>query len=99
MNNNISMESRLITNPDLVLRVEDDECGLLFNPDSGEVMVLNRSAVEIWNRLDGQCSLRELITSLREVFDDLGAEAESQILQTIDSLIQRGAVALAEQGK
>ena len=99
MNDNVSMESRLVTNPNLVLRVEDDDCGLLFNPDLGEVKVLNRSAVEIWQRLDGQRSLRELITALGDVFDGMGPEAESQVLQTVDSLLQVGAVALAEQGK
>ena len=99
MSDNISMESRLVTNPNLVLRVEGDDCGLLFNPDSGEVKVLNRSAVEIWQRLDGQRSLRELIGSLGDVFDGMGPEAESQVLHTVDSLLQVGAVAMADQGK
>ena len=99
MNDKISLESCLVTNPNLVLRVEDDDCGLLFNPDSGEVKVLNRSAVEIWSRLDGQRSLRELIVSLGEVFDGMGPEAETQVLQTVNSLLQVGAVAMTEQGK
>jgi hypothetical protein len=98
VNDKISLDSRLVTNPNLVLRIEEDDCGLLFNPDSGEVKVLNRSAVEIWNRLDGQRSLGELILALGEVFDGMGPEAESQVLQTVESLMQIGAVALAEQG-
>ena len=97
MNNNISLESRLVTNPNLVLRVEDDDCGLLFDPDAGTVKVLNRSAVEIWKLLDGQRSLGELIIALGDVFDEMGPEAESQVLQTVDSLLQVGAVALSEQ--
>ena len=97
MNNNISLESRLMTNPNLVLRVEDDDCGLLFDPDAGTVKVLNRSAVEIWKLLDGQRSLGELIVALGDVFDEMGPEAESQVLQTVDSLLQVGAVALSEQ--
>ena len=86
-----------MTNPNLVLRVEEDDCGLLFDPDSGEVKVLNRSAVEIWNLLDGQRSLRDLLTALGEIFDGMGPEAEAQVLQTVDSLMQVGAVAVSEQ--
>ena len=86
-----------MTNPNLVLRVEDDDCGLLFDPDAGTVKVLNRSAVEIWKLLDGQRSLGELIIALGDVFDEMGPEAESQVLQTVDSLLQVGAVALSEQ--
>jgi hypothetical protein len=99
VNNNISLESRLMTNPNLVLRVEDDDCGLLFDPDAGTVKVLNRSAVEIWKLLDGQRSLGELIIALGDVFDEMGPEAESQVLQTVDSLMQIGAVANVEQSK
>ena len=98
MNNNISLESRLMTNPNLVLRVEDDDCGLLFDPDAGTVKVLNRSAVEIWKLLDGRHSLRELLAALGETFDGMGPEAETQVLQTVDSLLQIGAVANVEQG-
>ena len=97
MKDNISLESRLVTNPNLVLRVEDDDCGLLFDPDAGTVKVLNRSAVEIWKLLDGQRSLGELIIALGDVFDEMGPESESQVLQTVDSLLQVGAVALSEQ--
>ena len=99
MKDNISLESRLMTNPNLVLRVEDDDCGLLFDPDLGQVRVLNRSAVEIWNLLDGRRSLRELLAALGETFDGMGPEAETQVLKTVDSLMQLGAVANVEQGK
>jgi hypothetical protein len=94
----ISLGSRLVTNPNLVLRVEDDDCGLLFDPDLGQVRVLNRSAVEIWNLIDGRRSLRELLAVLEDIFDGMGPEAETQVLQTVDSLMQIGAVANVEQG-
>lgn len=93
----IDLHSRYVNNPNMVLRIEDDDCGLLFDPDAGEVRVLNRSAVEIWNMLDGRRSLQELIADLGDVFDGMGPQAEAQILQTIQSLIQIGAVSLSEQ--
>jgi len=94
---NLDLRTRYVNNPNMVLRIEDDDCGLLFDPDAGEVRVLNRSAVEIWNMLDGRRSLQELIVDLGDVFDEMGPEAEVQILQTIKSLIQIGAVSLSDQ--
>jgi hypothetical protein len=94
----LSLESRLVVNPNLVLRVEDDDCGLLFDPDSGQVQVLNRSAVEIWKLIDGERSLQQLIAGLGEIFDGMGPEAEEQVARTVKSLMAMGAVANLEQG-
>jgi hypothetical protein len=96
---NIDLETRLAVNPNLVLRIEDDDCALLFDPDNGSVQLFNQTAVEIWQRLDGRRSLRELIVSLGDVFDAMGPEAESQVLHTVASLLQVGAVVLSEQDK
>jgi len=93
---NLDLNARYVTNPNLVLRIEDDDCGLLFDPDAGEVRVLNRPAVEIWNMLDGRRSLQELIVDLGDVFDGMDPEAETQILQAINSLMKIGAVSLSE---
>ncbi|MCK4509334.1 MAG: hypothetical protein KAU27_12365 [Desulfuromonadales bacterium] len=50
MNDNllkIDLNTRLAVNPTLVLRVEDDDCGLLFDPDNGTVQMLNDTAIEV----------------------------------------------------
>ena len=60
MDNNelkIDMDSRLAVNPGLVLRIEDDDCALLFDPDNGKVQMLNSTAVDVWKLLDGKRSL------------------------------------------
>jgi hypothetical protein len=82
----------LAVNPNLVLREEDDDCALLFDPDKGSVQLLNRSAVEIWKRLDGQRSLKEILTSLEEVFDGVDPAAEKQVLDLARSLAELGAI-------
>lgn len=99
MNSVIDLNSRLAVNPNLVLREEDDDCALLFDPDRGSVQLLNRSAVEIWKRLDGQRSLREILKSLDEVFAGVDEEAQEQVLQLARSLVNLGAVGTwAENG-
>ncbi len=88
----IDLNSRLAINPNLVLREEDDDCALLFDPDRGSVQLLNRSAVEIWKRLDGQRSLGEIILSLGEIFTDVDDSAQEQVLQLMRSLSELGAI-------
>ncbi len=89
----ISMETRLIPNPDMVLREEDDDCALLFNPDSGSVQILNLTAATIWNLLDGQRRLSEVMAILKERFEEMDSNAEDQILQLVRELHQTGALA------
>ncbi len=88
----ITTESRLAANPMLVLREESDSCALLFDPDNGRVHVLNPTAVAIWKRLDGCSSLREITVTLAEDFENMGPEAETQVLALARSLADLGAV-------
>ncbi len=94
---NIDLETRLAVNPNLVLRIEDDDCALLFDPDSGNVQMFNQTAVEIWQRLDGQRSLRQVLESLRDVYDGMDSSADQQILELVDGLAKLGAVGVWEQ--
>jgi hypothetical protein len=99
LNSVIDLNSRLAVNPNLVLREEDDDCALLFDPDRGTVQLLNRTAVEVWKRLDGQRSLKEILLSLDEIFAGVDDSAEEQVLQLARSLADLGAVGTwAENG-
>ena len=89
---NFDLDARLAVNPLMVLREESDACALLFDPDSGQVHVLNPTAVAVWKHFDGHRTLREITRSLAEQFDGMGAEAEGQVLALARSLAQLGAV-------
>ena len=101
MNDNllkIDLNTRLAVNPTLVLRVEDDDCGLLFDPDNGTVQMLNDTAIEILQRLDGKRSLREILDSLQQVYTEITPEADQQILRLVNQLAEMGAVGVWEEG-
>jgi len=93
----IDLNSRLAVNPNLVLREEDDDCALLFDPDRGSVQILNRSAVEIWKRLDGKRSLAEIVLSLNETFTGVDEAAQEQVLQLMRSLSELGAIGVWDE--
>ena len=101
MNDNalkIDLNTRLAVNPNLVLRVEDDNCGLLFDPDSGTVQMLNDTAIEIWQRLDGKRTLREILDSLQQVYEEITPEADQQMLRLVNQLAALGAVGVWGKG-
>ncbi len=39
-----------LVNPDVVLREEDEDGGLLFNPDTNQVKVVNSTGLFIWKQ-------------------------------------------------
>jgi hypothetical protein len=90
----ITIDTRLAVNPTLVLRVESDDCALLFDPDSGRVHVLNPTAVAVWKRLDGRRTLREIVATLGEEFDEMGVESGDQVVALARSLAGLGTIGL-----
>ena len=72
----INLETCLAVNPNLVLRVEDDDCALLYDPDRGSVQMLNKTAVAIWQNIDGQRSLNQVIEGLHDQFEGMDEPAD-----------------------
>jgi hypothetical protein len=93
----IDLCSRLAVNPNLVLRVEDDDCALLFDPVNGRVEMLNGTAVDVWHLLDGHRSLHEVIDKLKELYDGIDDSAAGQVLAMANALAALGAVGVWEQ--
>ncbi len=93
----ISMDTRLVAKPSVVLREEDDDYALLYDPDSGSVRILNSTAAATWNLIDGRRTLGEVLALLREQYQELDPNAEDQILKLIQGLCQVGALGLPEE--
>lgn len=93
----IDLSTRLAINPNLVLRVEDDDCALLFDPDNGTVQMMNSTAVEVWQQLDGKRSLQEVVGRLDELYEGIDEAAVGQILALVENLSELGAVGVWEQ--
>jgi len=73
-----------IANPELVFRTDGEE-GLLFDPDSGQIIYLNETAAFIYGLLDGTHSREQIISLLMQRYDILTREtAESDL----DAMLQ-----------
>ncbi|HOA05558.1 MAG TPA: PqqD family peptide modification chaperone [Candidatus Fermentibacter daniensis] len=60
-------------NPDIVLREEDEDGALLFNPDTNDVRILNTTGLFIWRAASG-VTLDALVESVSGAFDDVPAD-------------------------
>ncbi|MEJ2232926.1 MAG: SynChlorMet cassette protein ScmD [Syntrophobacterales bacterium] len=81
-----------IANPLIVLREEFDDWAILFDPDTGDAFGLNPIGVHIWKRLDGNHAVKDILKDLEESCEDLPDEAEGELQEFIEDLVQRGLV-------
>ncbi|MBP7797895.1 MAG: HPr-rel-A system PqqD family peptide chaperone [Thermoanaerobaculaceae bacterium] len=81
--------SKLKLNPDLVFR-EDNDGGLIFDPATGDVQVLNETAAFICTLLDGTRSAEEIVAEVLEEFEvEDPAAARADAAQFIEGLLSR----------
>ncbi|HOZ22834.1 MAG TPA: PqqD family peptide modification chaperone [bacterium] len=86
-------------NPDVVLREEDEDGGLLFNPDTCQIQLLNATGLYIWKRLDSSMDLSAITANLVEAFADAPADqAGADVREFIAAMREAGFVGVVEQG-
>ncbi|MFH1479151.1 MAG: PqqD family peptide modification chaperone [Candidatus Omnitrophota bacterium] len=63
------MKNALLKRNQKIIFNEEDDIGLLFNPDSGRVNTLNETGKFIWSRLDGKTTKERIVDEVSEEFD------------------------------
>ncbi len=87
----------LIRNPDVVLREEDPDGALLFNPDTNQIRVINTTGLFIWKHCDGKKDLPSIVSSLKETFDGVPeAEVDNQVKAFVDDMKANGFLGIPE---
>ncbi len=89
--------TRYARNPDVVLREEDEDGGLLFNPDTNQVRVLNTTGLFIWKQCDGTRDVDEIVRLLQESFEDTPVkEVIADVHEFIEGMIQAGFIGVVQ---
>jgi hypothetical protein len=97
MNNILAGTYCYMVNPDVVLREEDEEGGLLFNPDTNQVKVLNLTGLFIWKLCDGKTNLNTILEAIKQEFESVPDEqVENDAQNFIDGLMQAGFIGTPE---
>jgi len=88
---------KYIKNPDVVLREEDPDGALLFNPDTNQIKVLNVTGLFIWKLCDGSHDLFAMVKELQESFENVPKdEAINQVKKYLDELAASGFIGIPE---
>jgi len=87
----IQAGSRLLVNPEVVLREEDADGALLFNPDTNRIRVLNSTGVFVWHLCDGTRDLPAIVDAVKEGFEGAPEEeVEQHVRQFVEEMIGTG---------
>jgi hypothetical protein len=73
-----------LQNPDIVLRDEDDEGGLLINPKSNGAKLVNTTGLFIWKQFATANTPAAVAVVLQQEFADVPAE---QVVQDIQEFV------------
>ncbi|MCK5037291.1 MAG: PqqD family peptide modification chaperone [Candidatus Sabulitectum sp.] len=68
-----------VQNPDIALREEDESGSLLFNPDSGEVLVINDTGRFIWDLCEKGSSISKIVKQFNKEYENLPENLEEEI--------------------
>jgi len=79
-----------IRNPDVALREEDESGSLLFNPDTGEVLVINGTGRFIWDRCEKETSIDEIVDALEDVYDGVPESVREEVDSFVSVMIAGG---------
>jgi hypothetical protein len=81
----------LVRNPDVVLREEDPDGALLFNPDTNQIRVINTTGLFIWKHCDGKKDMPAIVSALKKAFAGVPqAEVQGQVKAFIDDMKANG---------
>ena len=78
---------RFFQNENISLREEDEDGALLFEPDTGKIVVLNLTGVELWKRLKEPNNIKSLKSYIIENFSETdNHDIEKEINEFITQL-------------
>ena len=83
-----------IANPIVVLREEFDDWAVLFNPDTADAVGTNPVGVAVWKLMDGKRSLEDIVSEIRNSFEDTPDAVFEEITAFVSTLAEYGFVGL-----
>lgn len=87
----VSTKDLLIRNPDVILREEDAEGALLFNPDTNQIRVINPTGLFIWKQCDSKKNLPAIVSALKDAFEGVPEkEVDGEVKAFVDDMRANG---------
>ena len=86
----LAEDSKPVANPLVMLRETFNDWVVLYDPDSEEGFGIQQVGTFIWRHLDGQNTVQDILTKLRENCDNVPDDGESLIRNFIQDLQETG---------
>jgi len=88
----MNLSDKPVANPVVVLREEFDDWAVLFNPDTAGAVGTNPVGVAVWKLMNGKRSLEEIVTHVKEEFDDVPGSVDEELTDFVANLAESGFV-------
>ncbi len=82
-----------LRNPDIALREEDESGSLLFNPDTGEVLVVNDTGRFIWDLCEKAVTMNEILRRFGEVYENIPEKLSEDVEKFVSAMTKGGFIA------
>lgn len=92
----LDTNARYIQNPDVVLREEDAQGGLLFNPDTNQVKVVNPTGLFIWKQCRSGRKRNEIVTAMAASYEDIPENMTEDVQEFLAGMLQTGFIGTVE---
>ncbi|MCX5713301.1 MAG: PqqD family peptide modification chaperone, partial [Candidatus Omnitrophica bacterium] len=66
----------------------------LFNPDTADAMGTNPVGVAVWKRLDGKRSLEDIVSEIKNSFEETPDAVSKEVIAFVNTLAEKGFVGL-----
>jgi SynChlorMet cassette protein ScmD len=95
----LNQTDRPIANPIVVLREEFDDWAVLFNADTADAVGTNPVGVAVWKLMDGKRSIEDIVSMIKNSFEDTPDAAFKEIAAFVNTLAENGFVGLEMEKK
>ena len=100
MEKSFEQKSRYMKNPDVVVREEDEDGALIFNPDTDQIRVINPTGFFIWNLCDGGNDLTGIILAVKESFKDVPDDKVFRdVEEYIGDMVEAGFIGIVKENE
>ena len=91
-------ENQYLCNPDVVLREEDEDGGLLFNPDTNQIKVVNSTGLFIWKQFASVNQTEPVTEALLANFEEVPAEeVRDDVKEFLDGMLENGFIGIVQE--
>ena len=87
---NISHNTKISLDSSLIFRIESDDWGLLFDPETGDNTAINPVGVVICKNLNGLNTVLDLVEKVKDAFNGVTDQVESDVIHFLQNLVSNG---------